>query len=104
MFLCKLKVRPVFETIYNMIRWIMSAIVLVVIWTEIDGDWFYDIVFPMLLMIWFIGLIFSQAHNRPDPFLCFIGIWKRWCDWGFNKARENFILQYPDKYCPPAAK
>ena len=93
--------RPIFETILNLVRLSVSVSVWLIIWMDIDRDWFYEILYPLMLVIWYFALFYSQSHNRMAPFLCLEGIWKRACDWGWNRTRIKFKIAYPDKYCPP---
>ena len=102
--MCFIQVRPIFETLLNLVKLVVSVTVWLVIWTDCDGDWFYEVLYPLMLVIWFFALFYSEGHNRLPPFLCFDGIWKRACDWGWNRTRQNFIAKYPDKYCPPASE
>ena len=95
---------PVASAAVVLVRFVASVSVGLIIWMDNDGDWFYEVYYPLMLVLWFFALFYSEAHNRIEPFLCLDGLWKRACDWGWNRTRKKFKIAYPDKYCPPASE
>ena len=91
--------------IYCMIRLVCIILICLFLFGEFMNDdnlnkWFYDLIFPICLQLWYFGMFYNQRHNRIKPFLCFDKLWIKMGDWGWNKTVTKYKEKYPDKWCP----